>query len=71
MHPKHLSGSGMKATTPAPHLLATAKVGAALIGYLVQKTPAARARLEEEASLAHLTGNDATVVAELLARPVH
>lgn len=71
MQATHPSGSGKKATTPPRHLVATAIVGAALIGYLVQKTPDARARLELVASQAELTDSDATVVAELLARPVH
>ncbi|WP_296231501.1 hypothetical protein [uncultured Pseudomonas sp.] len=65
------SGSGKKATTPDANQLAITNVGAALVAFLVQKSPDARARLEQAASQADLTGNDATVVAELLARPVH
>lgn len=71
MHPKHLSSGGRQATTPTANQLAFTDVGAALVAFLVQKSPDARARLEQAASLAHLTGNDAAVVAELLARPVH
>jgi len=40
------SSSEVKATTPARHLVATAIIGAAVIGYLVHKTPEARVRLE-------------------------
>lgn len=71
MRVTHPSGSAKKAITPPTHLMATAIVGAALIGYLVQKTPDARAHLELVASQAKLTDSDATVVAQLLARPVH
>lgn len=35
----HSSSGGAKATTPARHLVATAIIGAAVIGYLVHKTP--------------------------------
>lgn len=73
MQAQHPSGSGTKATTAPRRLLATAIVGQALIGYQVQKTPAARARLESLADMAKrlgdLTEADAAVVAELLAKP--
>lgn len=58
---------------PPRRLLTTAVIGAALIGYLVQKTPDARQRLESLASVAldsgDLSRNDAKLVAELLAKP--
>ena len=77
------SSSGNKDTTAPGHagitfkaprpLIATAVIGAALIGYLVHKTPDARQRLESMASLAQTMGDlsdsDAAVVAELLAKP--
>lgn len=73
MQAQHPSGSAAKATTAPRHLLATAIVGEALIGYQVQKTPAARARLESVADMAKrlgdLTEADAAVVATLLAKP--
>jgi hypothetical protein len=53
--------------------VATAIIGAALIGYLVQKTPDARDRLTNLATLAHsqgdLTAVDAQVITQVLARP--
>lgn len=77
------SSSGTKDTTAPGHpgnafkpprpLLATAVIGAALIGYLVHKTPDARQRLESIASLAQTMGDlsdrDAVVIADLLAKP--
>ncbi|MNE67178.1 hypothetical protein D3C80_1627710 [compost metagenome] len=73
MRAPHPNGSTAKATTDTHHLLATAIVGEALIDYMVQKTPAARIRLESLAGMARrlgdLTDRDAAVVAEQLARP--
>ncbi|MHB0817697.1 hypothetical protein ACYCFK_05410 [Stutzerimonas stutzeri] len=73
MQVRHPSGSDAKATTAPRHLLATAIVGEALIGYQVQKTPAARARLESVTDmprrLGELTDRDAAVIAEQLAKP--
>ncbi|AIS15507.1 prophage PSSB64-01 [Pseudomonas chlororaphis subsp. aurantiaca] len=84
MQAQHPSSSGYKATTapvqgvgnafkPTRSMLATAVIGAALIGYLVQKTPDARQRLESLAEMAQTLGDlserDAAVVAQLLARP--
>ena len=69
----HPSGSAAKATTTPRHLVATALVGQALIGYLVHKTPVARALLQSLADMASrlgdLTAADTAVVAELLAKP--
>ena len=74
MHVKNQSSSEMKATTPARHLVATAIIGAAMIGYLVHKSPEARVRLESLSTMAHTLGElserDAAVVAQLLARSV-
>ncbi|MGB4488701.1 MAG: hypothetical protein WBI95_24825 [Pseudomonas veronii] len=68
------SGSEAKATTPARHLVATAMIGAALIGYQIHPTPEARIRLECLTTMAHCLGDlnasDAAVVAELLAKPL-
>jgi hypothetical protein len=84
MQAQHPSGSKHKAITqpeqrsstikaPRP-LLATAVIGAALIGYLVHKTPDNRQRLESLAEMAHTLGDlsdcDAAVVAQLLAKPL-
>ena len=73
MEVKHQRSGGLKATTPARHLLATAIIGAALIGYQVQRTPDARMRLESLATMAHslgeLTDSDAAVIHRLLAAP--
>ena len=59
--------------TPSRRTVATAIIGAALIGYLVHKTPDARDRLTDLATLAHsqgdLTAVDALVIAQVLARP--
>jgi len=70
MQAQHQSSSGTKATTPARQLLATAMIGAALIGYQIHKTPDARTRLVSLAtmarSLGELTDRDAAVVAQLL-----
>ena len=66
------SSSEVKATTPARHLVATAIIGAAVIGYLVHKSPEARVRLESLSSMAQTLGElserDAAVVAQLLAQ---
>lgn len=70
MQAQHPVSSGRKAITAPPHLLATAIVGEALITYQVQRTPAARARLESQASMArrlgYLTDRDTAVVEQLL-----
>ena len=71
MQAQNLSSSGRKATTPARHLVATAIIGAAVIGYLVHKTPESRTRLESLSQMASTLGElsdmDAAVIAELLA----
>ncbi|QQN21898.1 hypothetical protein ACKUFS_21380 [Pseudomonas cannabina] len=58
---------------PSRRAVATAIIGAALIGYLVHKSPNARSRLESLANLAYtqgdLTASDALVIAQVLARP--
>jgi len=84
MQAQHPSSSGHKAitqpeqrrstiNTPRP-MLAVAVIGAALIGYLVHKTPEARERLESLADMAQALGDlsdrDAAVVAQLLAKPL-
>lgn len=83
MQALHPSSSGNKANTPPTlessslkarrPLLATAFIGAALIGYMIHKTPDNRQRLESMAVLAHTLGDlsdgDAAIVAELLAKP--
>lgn len=84
MQAQHPSSSVSKATTgpclnagstykPTRPMLATAVIGAALIGYLVHKTPDARQRLEALADMAQTLGDlserDAAVVAQLLAKP--
>lgn len=73
MQAQNLSSSGAKATTPARHLAATAIIGAAVIGHLVQKTPESRTRLESLSQMANTLGElsetDAAVVARLLAKP--
>jgi hypothetical protein len=72
MKVKNQSSSEVKATTPARHLVATAIIGAAMIGYLVHKSPEARVRLESLSTMAQTLGElserDAAVVAQLLAR---
>lgn len=84
MQAQHPSSSEHKAITPTERrcstfkpprpLLATAMIGAALIGYLVHKTPDARQRLENLTAMAHthgaLSDRDADVVAQLLAKPI-
>ena len=84
MQAQHPSSSGDKASTPGERgsitfkpprpLLATAMIGAALIGYLVHKTHDARLRLESLAAMAQQLGDlsdrDADVVAQLLAKPL-
>lgn len=74
MQAQNHSSSGAKATTPARHLVATAIIGAAVIGYLVHKTPEARTRLESlsqmASSLGDLSATDAAVIRQLLAAPV-
>ncbi|TWR88724.1 hypothetical protein FJD38_15065 [Pseudomonas saxonica] len=81
MQAQHPSSSERKATTaPKPNsqifkhprpLLATAMIGAALIGYIVHKTPDARQKLESLAEMAQTLGElserDAAVVAQFLA----
>ena len=83
MQAQHPSSSDLKDTTEPDHpgktfkpprpLLATAVIGAALIGYLVHKTSDARQRLESMACLAQTMGDlsddDAVVIADLLAKP--
>lgn len=72
MRAKHQSSSEAKATTPARHLVVTAIIGAAVIGYLVHKSPEARVRLESLSNMAQTLGElserDAAVVAQLLAK---
>jgi hypothetical protein len=82
MQAQHPSSSGSKAITtleqrcstfkPPRPLLATAVIGAALIGYVIHKTPDARQRLESLTAMAHSLGDlsdrDADVVAQLLAK---
>lgn len=82
MQAQHPSSSGLKDTTAPDHpgktfkpsrpLLATAVIGAALIGYLIHKTPDARQRLESMACLAQTMGDlsdhDVVVIADLLAK---
>lgn len=67
------SSSDTQATTPARHLVATAIIGAAVIGYLVHKTPESRTRLESLSQMARTLGelneSDAAVVTRLLATP--
>ena len=84
MQAQHQSSSGLKAITPTERgsstfkpprpLLATAMIGAALIGYVVHKTPDARHRLESLTAMARTLGDlsdrDADVVAQLLAKPI-
>ena len=71
MKVKNQSSSEVKATTPAKHLVATAIIGAAMIGYLVHKSPEARVRLESLSTMAQTLGelseHDAALVAQLLA----
>ena len=81
MQAQHPSSSDDKAITPAKpdsrnfkaprRLLVTAVIGAALIGYIIHKTPEARQRLESLAEMAQTLGElserDAVVVAQLLA----
>uniref|UniRef100_A0A6H1ZE91 Uncharacterized protein n=1 Tax=viral metagenome TaxID=1070528 RepID=A0A6H1ZE91_9ZZZZ len=75
MQATHPSGGDKKVTTAPRHLLVTATsiVGEALVSYQVQKTDAARIRLESVADMAHRLGElsaaDAAVVANLLAKP--
>ena len=74
MKVKNQSSSNVKATTPAKHLVATAIIGAAMIGYLVHKSPEARVRLESLSTMAQTLGElserDAAVVAQLLAKSI-
>jgi hypothetical protein len=73
MQAQNQSRSGAKATTPARHLVATAIIGAAVIGYLVHKTPESRTRLESLSQMASTLGDlsdtDAAVISQVLARP--
>ena len=70
MKVKNQSSSEVKATTPAKHLVTTAIIGAAMIGYLVHKSPEARVRLESLSTMAQTLGElserDAALVAQLL-----
>ena len=74
MQVKNQSSSEVKTNTPARHLVATAIIGAAVIGYLVHKSPDARVRLESLSSMAQTLGElserDAAVVAQLLAKSI-
>ncbi|MCY0110695.1 hypothetical protein NQF78_20525 [Pseudomonas monsensis] len=74
MQAQNHSSSGTKATTPARHLVATAIIGAAVIGYLVHKTPESRTRLESLSQMASTLGDlsetDVAVINQLLATPV-
>ena len=74
MKVKNQSSSEVKAITPARHLVATAIIGAAVIGYLVHKSPEARVRLESLSSMAQTLGElserDAAVVAQLLTKSI-
>lgn len=74
MQVKNQSSSNVKATIPAKHLVATAIIGAAMIGYLVHKSPEARVRLESLSTMAQTLGElserDAAVVAQLLAKSI-
>ena len=71
MKVKNQSSSEVKATTPTRHLVSTAIIGAAMIGYLVHKSPEARGRLESLSTMAQTLGElserDAALVAQLLA----
>ncbi|MCU0211435.1 MULTISPECIES: hypothetical protein [Pseudomonas] len=73
MQAQNQSSSGTKATTPARHLVATAIIGAAVIGYLVHKSPESRTRLESlsqmASTLGELSETDAAMIAQLLANP--
>jgi len=73
MQAQNPSSSGTKATTPARHLVATAIIGAAVIAYLVHKTPEARTRLESLSQMASTLGDlsetDVAVISQLLATP--
>jgi hypothetical protein len=70
MQAQHQSSSDEKATTPARHLVTTAIIGAAMIGYLVHKTPDDRLRLESLATraqnLGELSATDLALVTRLL-----
>lgn len=74
MQAQNLSSSGTKATTPARHLVATAIIGAAVIGFLVHKTPESRIRLESLSQMASTLGElsdaDKAVITQLLAYPI-
>ena len=74
MQAQNLSSSGTKATTPARHLVATAIIGAAVIGFLVHKTPESRIRLESLSQMASTLGElsdaDKAVISHLLAYPI-
>lgn len=73
MQVQNLSSSGTKATIPTRRLVATAIIGAAVIGYQVHKPPESRTRLESLSQMASTLGElsdaDAAVVAQLLAHP--
>lgn len=67
-----LEQSARRAFNPSHRQMATAVVGAALIGYLIHKSPDARVHLEGVAGYARTMGDlseqDAAVVADLLAK---
>lgn len=71
MNAQHLKSGNPKATTPPRHLLVTALIGGALVGFLVMKSPEARTRLESLAdmarSLGELSDDDSAVIDSLLA----
>jgi len=83
MQAQHPSSSRRKAITPpvpgrstfnpTGRQVATAVIGAAVITYLVHKTPDAHKHLERLANMANTQGDlsdrDAAVVADLLASP--
>lgn len=68
MQAQHHSSSGTKASTPGQHLLATAIIGAALIGFQIHKTPDARTRLQSLVTQAHSQGEISDADANLVAR---
>ena len=84
MQAQHPSSSIRKATIPPKPdsqifkhprpLIATAIIGAALIGYIVHKTEDSRQKLQSLAEIAQTLGElserDAAVVALLLAKPI-
>ncbi|WP_092304110.1 hypothetical protein [Pseudomonas sp. NFIX28] len=81
MQAQHPSSSECKAITasagdrgcfkPTRPMLANALIGAALIGYLVHKTPDARVRLECLTNMARTMGDLTERDAELIAQQMH